>query len=1041
MTPPKISVLYVDDEPALLEIGRLFLEQPGDFCVTTLASAQEALASSIIKSCDAIVSDYQMAGMDGIAFLKEVRRKFGDIPFIIFTGRGREEIVIEAINNGADFYLQKGGDPTSQFAELTHKITQAVTRRRTQAELLAANTGLSKSKEELRKKYEELRKSQDDLLQSGQRYRAFFENTGTAATIIESDGTISLANSRFVQLAGFPAGEIEGKKRWQEFVVPEDLGMMENEHRLRRESPKRSRTTYEFRFRTGPGEIRDILLFVDMIPGTYKSVASLMDITDRRHAEKALVQSRERFAQVAELAGEWIWEVDADGRYTYSSQVVEKILGYTPGELVGKKYFFDLFVPEKRDELRKTMLATFREKAVVRHLVNPNVHKNGSTVLLNTSGTPVLADDGTLLGYRGADLDVTERIAAENALHESTERYRLMLMNAKDGIMINELTAKGPGKFIEVNDTACRIIGMTQNELSEISLADLDLQETKDRAPEIMAVLMKDRHMTFRIPFRTKAGVEKFLDISVSLFIFHGQPTMFSIVRDITGEMATQAALRTMVASMVGTTGLDALKRIAESVSAWLGADCVMVGELQPDKTTVNVHAMILDAKEVRDYSYSLEGTPCENVAEKGFCYFPDNVRSLFPGDRDLADMNILGYAGTPLKNYQGDVIGILCVLSRKPLAEVPALREIMEILAVKAAAEIDRFRIEQALHESEEKFKILVETSPDMIWEVDCTGRFRYVSPAIETVTGHSPAEVNGKRISDIVAEEGVAPAIRKLQRYMTSDVPIQPFDIPTRHRDGRNLTVEIRASRILDRKGRLTGFRGVARDVTERRRTEDALMRANRQLTLLGSITRHDVLNKISAILGYLKFASMKCSGDASAEFIKKAEASVIALRSQVEFTRIYQDLASHEPQWTKIDEIVAGLNVPDTLTIRAELGGVRVYADPMIGSVFSNLLDNSIRHGGKVTEIRVYTRMEGTALVIVWEDNGTGIAANDKERIFSRGIGKHTGLGLFLVREILALTGISIRETGEPGSGARFEIEMPEGTYRGSGARVQD
>ncbi len=110
-------ILYVDDEPSLLEITKLFLEETNDLSVDVDISAQHALNSIGKQSYDAIISDYQMPEMDGIAFLKSVRSRYGDIPFILFTGRGREEIVIEAINNGADFYLQKGGDPTAQFAE------------------------------------------------------------------------------------------------------------------------------------------------------------------------------------------------------------------------------------------------------------------------------------------------------------------------------------------------------------------------------------------------------------------------------------------------------------------------------------------------------------------------------------------------------------------------------------------------------------------------------------------------------------------------------------------------------------------------------------------------------------------------------------------------------------------------------------------------------------------------------------------------------------------------------------------------------------
>src|SRR5512145_1863577 len=109
-----ISILYVDDEPGLLELCRIFLEQTGVFRVDTVESAEGALVLLEKTPYDAVISDFQMPGMDGISLLKAIRQQCGDMPFILFTGRGREEVVIEAVNNGADFYIQKGGDPKSQ---------------------------------------------------------------------------------------------------------------------------------------------------------------------------------------------------------------------------------------------------------------------------------------------------------------------------------------------------------------------------------------------------------------------------------------------------------------------------------------------------------------------------------------------------------------------------------------------------------------------------------------------------------------------------------------------------------------------------------------------------------------------------------------------------------------------------------------------------------------------------------------------------------------------------------------------------------------
>lgn len=130
------SILYVDDEEALLEITKIFLEQAGPFSVDSACCAVDGLKMLSNHAYCAVVSDYEMPGMNGIEFLKEVRKQYPYLPFIIFTGKGREDVVIEALNSGASYYLQKGGDPVSQFAELAHKISLAIEKRQTEERLL-----------------------------------------------------------------------------------------------------------------------------------------------------------------------------------------------------------------------------------------------------------------------------------------------------------------------------------------------------------------------------------------------------------------------------------------------------------------------------------------------------------------------------------------------------------------------------------------------------------------------------------------------------------------------------------------------------------------------------------------------------------------------------------------------------------------------------------------------------------------------------------------------------------------------------------------
>ena len=226
---------------------------------------------------------------------------------------------------------------------------------------------------------------------------------------------------------------------------------------------------------------------------------------------------------------------------------------------------------------------------------------------------------------------------------------------------------------------------------------------------------------------------------------------------------------------------------------------------------------------------------------------------------------------------------------------------------------------------------------------------------------------------------------------------------------------------------------FATIFYEITERKQAEATLQQANHQLNLMTSITRHDILNKVSALVGYLDILRMKFPNPALAYYFSKLEDNTRAIQGLIADTQVYQDLGIHEPQWQGLEKLMKHLQVPDTIMLIVNLQGTEIYADPMLEKVFFNLLDNSIRHGQHVTQITLSSHQSDEGLTVVWEDNGVGVKTNQKEQIFKRGFGKNTGLGLFLVGEILSLTGITIKETGTEGKGARFEIMVPKGAYR--------
>ncbi|MCM2465250.1 hybrid sensor histidine kinase/response regulator [Methanoculleus oceani] len=236
------------------------------------------------------------------------------------------------------------------------------------------------------------------------------------------------------------------------------------------------------------------------------------------------------------------------------------------------------------------------------------------------------------------------------------------------------------------------------------------------------------------------------------------------------------------------------------------------------------------------------------------------------------------------------------------------------------------------------------------------------------------------------------------------------------------------------------------LAAENQERRRVEKALADANRKLQLMASITRHDLLNQLSALGGYLDLGrTLREREPANAwHHVESAGEMVNRISNTLRFTAEYQKVGATSPLWqevrTLVDRSKKYVSVGTVTLENAVPAGVEIYADPLIEKVFSNLIENALRYGEKVTTITFSLKREGDAYVILCEDDGAGIPPDEKEKIFSYAHGMNTGLGLFLAREILAITGITIRETGETGRGARFELLCPVEVIRAGGQHTE-
>jgi PAS domain S-box-containing protein len=877
-------ILYVDDEPALLEIGKLFLEQGGQFIVDTVTSGPGALAILNTKKYDAIIADYQMPGMNGIELLKMIRSSGKSIPFILFTGRGREEVVIQAINEGVDFYLQKGGEPASQFVELSNKVRYAVMRRR----------------------------AEEALRESEERYRRIVETTDEGILQMDEEFNVIYANRRMTEMLGYTAEEMMG--RHISSLIAADEIPDDTSRRDERRKGKSGR--FERRFVTKEGQILQTQMSATPVmatDGTFLgSFAMCSDITDRKTAEVVIARKNE----------------DLQAAY-------EQL---TAGDEVLRQNY---------DELEKS----------------------------------------------------------QRLLEESELRYRNVVEDQTE--FISRFLPDGTHVF--VNGAYCRYFERDREDIIGHRFRPKILPEDRERVKRFFATLSPG-HPTDVIEHRIimpdgalrwqRWSDRAIFDPSGKLIEYQ------SVGRDITGEVATKAALEESEARFRRQYQNNPL-----AIFTWQyrNDDFVLVN--------YNTAAETLSGGRAHDY---LGVTASRLYADR-----PDiisRIRHCFSGRETMST------ECTSEHFLPGKYIHATSAFIPPDLIQVH-LEDITE-----------RKKAEDELRESEEKFRTFVENADDIIYSITPTGIYSYISPQVTELLGYEPGEWIGKSATNLIHPDDLPRNLEFFRHTFRTGEKTSGLEYRVRHKDGTWLWHSQNGSLMRDTKGNITSYTGISRDITQQKKTEESLLRANRHISLLSGITRHDIRNRLTGILGYLELAEMNASDPTLGKYLEKIRDSITDIQSQIEFTSVYQDLGSNAPQWIELDTVIPRSDVPATITLTSmDIQNVEVFADPLLKKVFFNLLDNSVRHGQKVTVIRVSARKSKRDLVVTWEDNGTGVAANEKERIFDRGFGNNTGLGMFLIREILSLTGITIKETGVPGNGARFEITVPEKQCRISGRKT--
>jgi len=967
------QVLYVDDEEFLLDLARLFLERSGDMVVSVTTSPHEVLDHMESGRYDAIISDYEMPVMNGIELLKAVRERDTTFPFILFTGRGREEVAIEALNNGANFYLQKGGDPKAQFAELAHKVRQAI---------LLNQTG------------KELHRSHQELSRATNRYKALIAASNTGAWEYHSDTGYTWCSAEYFSMLGRDinaydhAGAMNVKEVWEDLLHPDDR--------------QKAKETF--------------LAYVNRPVGMYEQYFRMLHI-DGHYV--------------------WIWSrgrtiLDDDG---------------TPTPITVGTHI-DITRQKEQEEL---------------------LQKSHDEI---QAAYDVIAKTGEELR---ASLD--RLTIQEQALRESEEKFRTLFESAADGILILE-----DGKILDCNHQAEVLFRLSKNALIGRSPADLtppfqqDGVLSHDLCAEKIRAGKEKGPIRFECMHLTSDGREFFAEVTLQQISIQGRAYLQAFIRDISDRKRAEMELirKNEELATAYEEILSAEAEARESQDELIRKDLVLqdtknrlddIIAFLPDATfAIDREGMVIAWNRAME---EMTGVMAEDMMGKGNYEYslpfynerrPMLIDLALTGDETIADRyptisrkgsflysseiflphfyqgrgGYFWFTSCPFFDHDGNITGA-----------IECIRDIT-----------DRKRVEEAL---EKHLVALTRTIPGVVYQfyAQPNGKMGlgYVSKRAEDILGvHIDFDTFFDRFTACVDERDREAFLRSIEDAVREE---KPWEFEGRFIKPSGEVIWFQGSSIPVREGDSLTFSGIILDVTRRKQIElellkrneereetlkqfatlsESLREANKKLALLSSITRHDILNRVSVLMGYLDLAAdLPAISDELMIYLKKCSSVTSDIARQIEFTRIYQDIGTHDPLWQRLNEMVGNVSIPQDISLVYVPTTVEIYADAMMVKVLENLFENAYRHGGTVTTISISTRKDGDRLVILVEDDGAGIADDEKERIFERGYGKNTGLGLFLAREILAITGISISETGVPGKGARFEITVPEGRWR--------
>jgi PAS domain S-box-containing protein len=589
----------------------------------------------------------------------------------------------------------------------------------------------------------------------------------------------------------------------------------------------------------------------------------IRDITDRKRADDAIRESEERYRNVVEDQTEFICRFKPDGTHIFVNEAYCRYFGLKRDEILG--HWFRPKIPAEDQEPVNRFFASLTPDHPVDSIDHRIIMPDGNIRWQRWSDRAIFDPSGTVTEYQSVGRDITEWKRYEDALVESENNFRTILDQASDAIILHDRT----GRILDVNRKACSNLGYTKDELLTKKISDFDPKGIRNGKDALWDQVVTGQTFTFE-SFHVRKDETTFpVEVTLGSIKLDNDVIAMGVVHDITTRKQVEESLR---------VSQEKYTKAFQSAP-----EAITISELDSGQ-----FIEVNDAA-TKIFGYSREELLGRSAFELGIWLkkedrdrFIDPIRK----HHKVSQLEILE------RRKSGELYYALVNADILTIGNITYLIAIIHDIT-------ERKKTEKALRESEERFRSIVETSPDMIWEVDSQGIVRYISSRVTTIMGYMPEEIIGKSIADLVMEPAKSALKQELERYGSLKGSLSPLVVPARHPDGREMILEIRPS-LTNIDGKREGFRGFAVDITERKRAEEALQEVNKKLNLLSSITRHDIKNQLAILQAHLALLEKKQHDASFNDNSRKIKTAVQHILSMIQFTKEYESIGVNTPIW---------------------------------------------------------------------------------------------------------------------------------------------